>query len=236
MTNYILKFLIPSIFIISCSSEEKKNMNIIGSIDGLKKGTLYLQKISDSLIKNVDSIEIDGNSKYKLGDNISDSEVYYLYLKKNDGDTLNDRIPFFAEKGDIIINTRLATFESSAKISGSNNHIIWQEYKNMIRKFDDRNLKIINEYINNKDNMTDKERLMIFDEETNKLLKRRYLYSLNFSMRNNFSEVSAFIALYEIPNTNPKYIDSVYNNFTENVKNSVYGNLLKQKLNQENIN
>ena len=103
----------------------------------------------------------------------------------------------------------------------------------MMRKFDDSNLKIINEYINNKDNMTDKERLILFDEETNKLLKRRYLYSLNFSMRNNFSEVSAFIALYEIPNTSPKYIDSVFNNFTENVKNSVYGNLLKQKLNLE---
>ena len=50
-------------------------MNITGSIDGLKKGTLYLQKISDSLIKNVDSIEIDGNNDFKLGDNITDSEV-----------------------------------------------------------------------------------------------------------------------------------------------------------------
>lgn len=231
--NYIVKILFLSIFFVNCSSPKKKNMNITGSIDGLKKGTLYLQKISDSLIKNVDSIEIDGNNDFKLGDNITDSEVYYLYLKKNDGDTLNDRIPFFGEKGDIIITTRLSTFESSAKISGSNNHILWQEYKNMIRKFDDSNLKIINEYINNKDIMTDKERLILFDEETNKLLKRRYLYSLNFSMRNNFSEVSAFIALYEIPNTSPKYIDSVYNNFTENVKNSVYGNLLKQKLNLE---
>ena len=231
--NYIVKFLFLSIFFVNCSSPKKKNMNITGSIDGLKKGTLYLQKISDSLIKNVDSIEIDGNNDFKLGDNITDSEVYYLYLKKNDGDTLNDRIPFFGEKGDIIITTRLSTFESSAKISGSNNHILWQEYKNMMRKFDDSNLKIINEYINNKDNMTDKERLILFDEETNKLLKRRYLYSLNFSMRNNFSEVSAFIALYEIPNTSPKYIDSVFNNFTENVKNSVYGNLLKQKLNLE---
>ena len=231
--NYIVKILFLSIFFVNCSSPKKKNMNITGSIDGLKKGTLYLQKISDSLIKNVDSIEIDGNNDFKLGDNITDSEVYYLYLKKNDGDTLNDRIPFFGEKGDIIITTRLSTFESSAKISGSNNHILWQEYKNMISKFDDSNLKIINEYINNKDIMTDKERLILFDEETNKLLKRRYLYSLNFSMRNNFSEVSAFIALYEIPNTSPKYIDSVYNNFTENVKNSVYGNLLKQKLNLE---
>ncbi len=231
--NYIVKILFLSIFFVNCSSPKKKNMNITGSIDGLKKGTLYLQKISDSLIKNVDSIEIDGNNDFKLGDNITDSEVYYLYLKKNDGDTLNDRIPFFGEKGDIIITTRLSTFESSAKISGSNNHILWQEYKNMIRKFDDSNLKIINEYVNNKDIMTDKERLILFDEETNKLLKRRYLYSLNFSMRNNFSEVSAFIALYEIPNTSPKYIDSVYNNFTENVKNSVYGNLLKQKLNLE---
>ena len=100
--NYIVKFLFLSIFFVNCSSPKKKNMNITGSIDGLKKGTLYLQKISDSLIKNVDSIEIDGNNDFKLGDNITDSEVYYLYLKKNDGDTLNDRIPFFGEKGDII--------------------------------------------------------------------------------------------------------------------------------------
>ena len=77
MTNYILKFLIPSIFIISCNSEEKKNMNITGSIDGLKKGTLYLQKISDSLIKNVDSIEIDGklNKNSKIGKNLKTTEI-----------------------------------------------------------------------------------------------------------------------------------------------------------------
>ena len=32
--------------------------------------------------------------------------------------------------------------------------------------------------------------------------------------------------LYEIPSANPVYIDSVYNNLTENIKNSFYGKKL----------
>ena len=81
--NYIVKILFLSIFFVNCSSPKKKNMNITGSIDGLKKGTLYLQKISDSLIKNVDSIEIDGNNDFKLGDNITAVSYTHLTLPTN---------------------------------------------------------------------------------------------------------------------------------------------------------
>ena len=70
-----------------------------------------------------------------LSDDIIGSEMYYLYLNKDDGDSLNDRIPFFGEKGEIEINTRLSTFESSAKISGSKNQLILEEYNSMIRRF-----------------------------------------------------------------------------------------------------
>ena len=45
---------------------------------------------------NVDSMEVNGNDKFKT--EIESPEIYYLYLNKEDGDSLNDRILFFAEE------------------------------------------------------------------------------------------------------------------------------------------
>ena len=60
MTNYFLKFLVLLISIIGCDSPKYKNMKISGSIDGLKKGKLFLQKVKDSTLINVDSFEVKG--------------------------------------------------------------------------------------------------------------------------------------------------------------------------------
>ena len=51
------EFLIFSLLILtfSCSTNEKK-MIVSGNIDGLKKGTIYLQKQQDSIIVSIDSI------------------------------------------------------------------------------------------------------------------------------------------------------------------------------------
>ncbi len=207
-------------------------MNISGSIKGLKKGTLYLQKLKDSSLINVDSFKVNGQKNYFLADNIIDSEMYYLYLNKEDGDTLNDRISFFGEKGNIKINTLLTTFESSAKIYGSENNLIWEEYNSMIRKFNSKNLEIIKEYINKKDIVPDKERLEIFENESNNLLKRRYLFSLNFASLHSNKTIAPYIALYEVPDANPRLLDTLYSNLSEEVKNSKYGKIFGLHLNK----
>ena len=49
---------------------------------------------------------------------------------------------FFAEKGEITINTLLKTFESSAKVSGSENQELLQEYRKIARQFNAKNLRI----------------------------------------------------------------------------------------------
>ena len=59
-------------------------MNITGNIDGLKKGTLYLQTEKDSLVVNLDSVNLKGSGNYKLGTNIVEPDIYYLYLDKKD--------------------------------------------------------------------------------------------------------------------------------------------------------
>ncbi|MDA8699473.1 DUF4369 domain-containing protein [Flavobacteriaceae bacterium] len=56
--------LFVSILIISCGSPTKKAMNVTGTIDGLRKGTLYLQKIEDTLLVNVDSIKVEKNKVF----------------------------------------------------------------------------------------------------------------------------------------------------------------------------
>jgi len=53
-----------------CSSPVKKNMMVNGKIDGLRKGMLYLQKMEDTLLISVDSIEIKGDDNFTLGDDI----------------------------------------------------------------------------------------------------------------------------------------------------------------------
>ena len=92
MKNKII--LIIAILIISCSSNENE-MIISGNIDGLKKGTLYLQAEKDSLVVNLDSVYLRGGGNYKLSTNIEEPDIYYLYLDKEDGDSLNDIIAFF---------------------------------------------------------------------------------------------------------------------------------------------
>ena len=85
---------------IGCEGTSKLTENTMlvrGTVEGLRKGTLYLQKIKDSLIINVDSIVVNGSPDFKFKTEIESPEVYYLYLKKEDGDSLNDRILFFAE-------------------------------------------------------------------------------------------------------------------------------------------
>ena len=121
-------------------------MLLTGKVEGLRKGTLFLQKIQDSILVNIDSVVIEGRPEFQFRTEIESPEIYYLYLNKEDGDSLNDRILFFAEKGEITINTLLKTFESSAKVMGSENQKLLQEYRKLARNFDDKNLEYIKAY------------------------------------------------------------------------------------------
>ena len=71
-------FLTLLIFLSSCSSNKNK-MIVTGNIDGLKKGTVYLQQQQDSIIVSLDSININGNSEFILDTEIEEPDIYYLY-------------------------------------------------------------------------------------------------------------------------------------------------------------
>ena len=133
---------------------------------------------------------------------------------------------FFAEKGEITINTLLKTFESSAKVSGSENQELLQEYRKIARQFNAKNLDYIKAYINNAKSTNDSRSSDSIQKEMDNLLKRRYLYALNFASTHGDNVIAPYIALTEVSDANIKYLDTVASKLTEEVKSSKYGKLL----------
>ena len=215
-----------TLFIICCNSNPNQ-MIVTGNVDGLRKGTIYLQKQLDSTIISLDSTKIKGNSNFKLNTVIDEPDIYYLYLDKEDGDSLNDIITFFGNKGEININTTLSTFDSSYEISGSKNSELLREYFSIIRKYNLQNLDLLEIFYNAQINNNQK-RIDSVNEKIENLIKRKYLYSLNFSITNSENEISPYIAVSQIPDANKDLLKKVYDTLPENIKVSKYGRVLME--------
>lgn len=220
------KILLLFLFLITGCKTDKNSMIISGEIDGLRKGTLYLQTLKDSLIISLDSVKIDGDSKYKLKTNIEEPDLFYLYLDKYDGDSLNDVITFFGNKGDIIINSRLQTFDSGYEISGSKNSELLNEYLSIIRQYNFQNLDLL-EIFYNAQIENNQDRIDSVNLELENLIRRKYLYSLNFAITNSDYEISPYIAISQIPDANKELLLKLYDTLSIEVQNSKYGKLLK---------
>ena len=219
-------FLTLLIFLSSCISN-KDNMIVSGNVDGLMKGTLYLQGQRDSLLVNLDSINLRGDGNFKLSTYIIEPDIYYLYLDKQDGDSLNDIITFFGNKGDIQINTRLSTFDSSFEISGSENSDLLNEYNSIIRKYNLQNLDLL-EIFYNAQIENNQTRIDSVNFELENLIRKKYLYTLNFSITNSTNEISPYIAVSQIPDANVGLLRKLYDTLPEMIKDSKYGKILKE--------
>ncbi len=221
----ILSIIICIIFIFCSSINQSNKMIVQGKIEGLKKGILYLQTQIDSTLVSVDSIIINGKSDFKLETFIDEPDIFYLYLNKNDGDSLNDIITFFGNKGEIIINTSLTNFDSSFVISGSKNNDLLLEYFSIIRKYNLKNLDLLEIFYNAQ---IDKNQLRVdsVNNQLENLIKRKYLYSLNFATTNSSYEVSPYIAVSQIPDANKDLLKELYDTLPTNINDSKYGKIL----------
>ena len=201
-------------------------MIVLGNIDGLKKGTIYLQKQQDSIIVSIDSILLEGNSNFKFESEINEPDIYYLYLDKNDGDSLNDIITFFGNNGEINIKTSLKNFDSSYEISGSKNTELLQEYFSIIRKFNLQNLDLL-EIFYKAQIENNQAKIDSVNTQIENLIKRKYLYTLNFATNNSEFEISPYLAVSQIADANQEFLLKLYDTLPEKIKNSKYGKILQ---------
>ncbi len=231
--KYILSLFLVAVLLIGCEKKSENAMHVSGTIDGLKKGTLFLQHIKDSSLTTIDSVVIKGNGDFKFEHDIESPEVFYLYLEKADNNDINDRIIFFGEKGDITINTAWNTFDSKAEITGSKSQETFQECRDILSRFNTKDLEYVQAMIR-QENPLDSLQLDSVQKLANKNSLRRYLYVLNFALTNPDSPVSPYMALTEASDANPKYLDSISKALSPEVANSKYGKTLKAYLAKTN--
>ena len=207
--------------IFACSKESDNTMYVKAEVKGLKKGTFFLQKQMDSLIVSVDSVSVNGTEDFVLKDKVSSPEMYYLTLENS-----SKRIAFFGEKDTVYINSQLDLFAVKAKIKGSDNQDILNQFNEFQQKFQDQRLDLVKEEFEaRKKNSQDS-----IDMVANKLRnwnKRRILYTANFAVKHADHEVGPYIALTELTNSSIKLLDTVNKSMTPEVRASKYGKQLE---------
>lgn len=214
--------LFAFLLVYACKKDEKPNvMYVKGSVTGLKKGTLYLQKQIDSLVVTVDSVDVNDSDEFLLTDVVTSPEMYYVALANSD-----KKIPFFGEKDTVYISTTLQKFSYKHTITGSENQKLLDDYYEIVRKFNNQNLDLQKAGLEARIAGIADSIAGVENKKTN-LLKKRYLYSINYAINHADHEVSPYIALTDLVDANPKWLDSIYNSLTPQVKKSKYGEELK---------
>ena len=219
--------LLVTLFVVSCTRQETANLQLTGNISGLKKGTLYIQKIIDSTLTTIDTIRINGDAHFSSELNIDAPEMYYLHIDRGTTKSLDDKLSFFAEPGTINIESSLEHFLSDAVVTGSKNQDKYNEFKKIMSRFNDEDLSLLelkfNAYKDHKGVQMDS-----IEKKQEINTKRKYLYVTNFAITNSTMEVAPYVTLTEIPDINLKYMDTIQKAMTPKISNSLYGKKLKQ--------
>ncbi len=223
--RYFLSTVVLILGFISCSTDPD-TMQLTGSVKGLKKGTLLLQKFKDTVLVTVDSLLVDGNSNFSFSEKIESPEVYYLYVRLKDGTLRDDRIAFFAEKGAVDIQTSLKNFGSAAVVTGSENDKALREFLKLKERYVVKNLSLIEERLKLGYNAPDSSLLKI-DQKQRALISNKYLATINFAINHKDLEVSPYLMLSEVFDANIKYLDTVYTALSPKIKDSKYGKELE---------
>lgn len=214
--------------LVSCENKEtnkEANVHITGDVKGLSQGKLYLQKIEDTTLIIIDSITIKGDSKFESHIKLESPEVLYLFLDRGQTNSVDNSLPFFAEPGNISIETTLKHFFADAKITGSKNHDFWVKFKEMNSRFNDENLALMAKRLKNelKPNTKTTDSIQVAYE---KLLKRKYRYTAHFASTHGNAAIAPYLALSEIADINLSYLDTIHKNMKPEVAKTKYGKML----------
>ena len=201
-------------------------------VEGFKKGKIYLQKINDSLIVNVDSIYVEDDSYLQFKQKINSPEIFYIVLNISKND---NRIEFFAENSDITIKSNLKKFNSDYTVTGSFNDSIYRDYQNIIKKFNYEKLDLIEKSIN-LTKIQKFDSVNLIENEIQNIDKRKLLYSLNYAVNNGNSSVAPYIAINNFKNNDQLILDTIFRSLDKGVLESKYGKILGKLINSNSKN
>jgi len=229
----LLTIVISLVVLASCAPEHE--MKLTGNVDGLKKGTLILQKIEDSTLVSIDSVVMTGDENFEFTVSVPSPQLFFLYLRLKNGDLLDERIPFFAEDGELNITTTLEEFGAEYTVTGSQNHEKLEEYKKLMQRYANKNLDLVSLKLKALAEKNDSV-FTILQKQEESVLRSRYLASVNYALAQKDLEIAPYIMVNEIEGIAPKYLDTVYKALPQNIKNSKYGMDLESLLTAQRTN
>jgi hypothetical protein len=206
--------------LVACSKENENTMYVKASVKGLKKGTFYLQKQIDSMIVSVDSISVDGREDFLMTDEVLSPEMYYLTLGNS-----SKRISFFGEKDTVYINSQLDLFGLKAKVKGSANQELLDNFSEIQQKFNNQKLDLMKEEFEAR-KANSQDSIDMVAKKLKSWERKKYLYATNFAVKNANFEVAPYIALTDLFDANIGLLDTINNSLTPSIKESKYGKQL----------
>ena len=199
-------------------------MLVKGQISGLKKGTLYLQKMIDTTIISIDSVQLFGDNNFELSDDVDSPEMYYLTYA---GGPKDKKLMFFGEPGEITIQDDIEEFGFEPKVSGSKNQEILDKFNEVNQKFKMQRLDFIKKDYEARATKNDFA-VDSLEQAYKKFVKKRFLFTTNFAIANKDSEVAPYLALSELFDANLYLLDTINNSLTSKAKSSTYGKQLQK--------
>ena len=215
MKNNIIIFLI---ILTSCSSE-KENLIIEGKISGVKNSKIYLSSVDEEEI--LDSVNIiDG--KFTLKTYVDKTKEMSMILGDKNSE---DKFDFISEPAHILFTSSKDKFVFNGQIQNSKLYTDYINLKNQINRFDEKDLEMLAKQIEISVK-GDPNKYDSINDERIKLNQRKILFIVNYAYNNSSNLISAFISFKYRENINEKFLKKIYENLSEEIKNSYYGDKL----------
>ncbi|MFL2584620.1 MAG: DUF4369 domain-containing protein [Flavobacteriaceae bacterium] len=198
-------------------------------VKDLKKGTLYLERVQDSILVAVDSMQITQEKPIVLEADLNHPELFYVLLERNKADDFDNRIPFFGEAGNISIQTTLDGYVTKAEVVGSPTQDIFNSYNKVISQFNNEELDLLAAYLQAQISQNS-DSLALLEKQSASLAKRKILFTANFAVNNNNSVIAPYLALYNLTSGSKTLLDTIASSMSDDVRNSSYGKQLRDYL------
>ena len=214
---------------IACNKtiEKEGNLHLTGTVEGLKKGNIYVQQLKDTNLVIIDTIKFEGKSSFDTKFSIDEPQMLYLYLDRGQTNSIDNNLSFFAEPGEMTFKTTLKEFYANAKFTGSKNQEVYEKYLSIKTNLGNENAELLAKELKNL-KKKDPNSTVKIESEKEKLTVRKYLYTANFAVVNGTYEVAPYIALTEIPDANLKLMDTIQKSMSPKVAKSKYGKRLTE--------
>jgi hypothetical protein len=226
-----LLFLVAILVLSSCNSDKPTTdyVTINGDVQGLKMGKVLLQMVQDSVLVTLDSVQLDGSSKFTLKAPLDEPQLVILHLDVKDGAMYDDRVSIFAEDTVLTVSSTLNNFEKDIKVTGSKNNDILDEFKVNKKKLNEVYTELVKRsmMLNNEEN-PDPAAINELDNDYSKYLRKSVLYALNFAERHKDKEVAPYLIVTEAFDANPNLMDEVYQKMPKKIQTSYYGKQLSE--------